>query len=179
MTDTGAGGSGEQTFERYFSEYYQQVFRYLLKKVSSPQTAEDLAMDAFAACWRRFGGFDAQKASFATWLYVAVNNRLKNYYRDRKLWEELEETSGVLEDFEDSLVAAACLDGMREALAGALESLPPLQREIVVQRYFFEKNASEIAPLTGLTPGNVRVQLSRALKKMRDYFQTHNIRWEN
>lgn len=179
MTGTGADANSRQSFEHYFSQYYQQVFRYLLGKVSSAQTAEDLAMDAFAACWHRFDSFDPQKASFATWLYVVVNNRLKNYYRDQKTWDELDETSGILEGFEDSLVAAAYLGGMREALAAALESLPAIQRKIVVQRYFFDKNASEIAPEVGLSPGNVRVQLARALKKLKAYFQAHDIRWEN
>ena len=67
---------------------------------------------------------------------------------------------------------------LRAHLAEALEQLSEEQRRIVVLKYFYEKNATEIAALTGLAPGNVRVHLSRAMAKLRNYFQEKGIRWE-
>lgn len=168
----------KKSFEEYFEQYYQQVFRYLIKKTSSTSTAEDVAMDSFAVCWEKFDAYDPAKASFGTWLYVIVNNKLKNYYRDYKIVGEIDETSSVQEDFEDSLVEAEYLSTMRDALCDALEALPEAQRRIVIYKYFDNKNSNEIALLTGLTPGNVRQQLSRTLEKLRVYFQIHNVKWE-
>lgn len=169
----------KQSFEAYFEQYYQQVFQYLMKKVSSAPAAEDLAMDSFAVCWEKFDAYDPARASFGTWLYVIVNNKLKNYYRDHKTFDEMDETFSVQEDFEDSLLAAEYLSAMRDALCDALEALPQLQREIVIHKYFRGRNSNEIALLVGLTPGNVRTQLSRALAKLKEYFRKRGIRWEN
>lgn len=168
----------KKSFEKYFEQYYQQVFRYLIKKTSSAPAAEDLAMDSFAVCWEKFDVYDPAKASFGTWLYVIVNNKLKNYYRDHKIAGEIDEASSVQEDFEDSLVEAEYLSAMRGTLCDALEALPETQRRIVIYKYFDNKNSNEIALLVGLTPGNVRQQLSRALGKLRGYFQARNVKWE-
>lgn len=169
----------KQSFEEYFEQYYQQLFHFLKKKVSSVQSAEDLAMDIFTACYQKFDSFDPARASFGTWLYVIANNKLKNYYRDRKTFDEIDETFSVQEDFEDSILAAEYLGSVRDALCDALESLPQVQREIVIYKYFHNKKSGEIALLVGLTPGNVRQQLSRALRKLKEYLDRRNIRWSD
>lgn len=175
----GLEGKGETTFEEYYERYYSQVYKYILKKILDVSLAEDLAMDAFVSCYQRFDDFDETKASFGTWIYVIVNNKLKNYYRDRKIAEELNESAELLVHFEDELIASEYLSAMRNELAGALNSLPEVQRSIVIHKYFDNKNANEIAQIVGLTPVNVRVQLSRALQKLKDYFTKKNIKWEN
>lgn len=176
--DMEARSREKKSFEAYFEQYYQQVFHYLIKKTSSVSTAEDMAMDSFAVCWEKFDSYDPAKASFGTWLYVIVNNKLKNFYRDHRVSGELDETSSVQEDFEDSLVEAEYLSSMRDMLCDALETLSETQRRIVIYKYFGNKNSTEIALLVGLTPGNVRQQLSRALQKLREYFRIHNVKWE-
>ena len=60
----------------------------------------------------------------------------------------------------------------RSVLTKALEQLPQKQREIVISKYFLEKSTDEIAQKLGMTPVNVRVQLYRALQKMKVYIQS-------
>ena len=73
---------------------------------------------------------------------------------------------------ETPMEQAAELDCERELLARALERLPQRQREIVVQKYFFEKSAAEIGKELGMTQVNVRVQLYRALQQMKAFMQS-------
>ena len=166
-------------FEKYYMEYYAQVYKYILKKISNPVQAEDLAMDSFVSCYQKFDTFDSQKASFATWIYVIANNKLKNYYRDHKITSELDENIESPENFEDEIASAVFVAKMRNELAVALEKLPEIQRNIVIHKYFNNKNANDISLIVGVSPGNVRVLLSRALKKLKEYFLDKNIEWEN
>ena len=76
------------------------------------------------------------------------------------------------------MVEAEYLTQMRDYLADALENLNDTQRQIVILSYFKNKNSKEIASEMGMTDGNVRVQLSRAIIKMRSYFDDNNIEWE-
>lgn len=165
-------------FEEYYTRYYSQVYKYILKRVTNIQIAEDLTMNSFVSCWEKFENFDQQKASFQTWLYVVVNNKLKNYYRDKKELVDLEDNLVDGFDHQDELAMSMQLDFLRNHLALALNELPETQRKIVVYKYFQEKNSNEIAILLGFTPGNVRVQLKRAIDKLKEYFKRNNIRWE-
>lgn len=176
---TAASPHKKQSFEEYFKQYYQQLFHFFMKKVSSVQSAEDLAMDTFTVCLQKFDSFDPTRASFGTWLYVIANNKLKNFYRDYKTFDEMDETFSIQENFEDSILAAEYLSTIRDALCDALEGFPQIQREIIIYKYFHNKKSNEIALLVGLTPGNVRQQLSRALGKLKDYFKRRNIQWES
>lgn len=170
--------SKEKEFEQYYLEYYPQVYGYIIKKIFSEQAAEDLTMDVFYSVWNKFDSFDESKATFQTWLYVIVNNKLKNYYRDRKEIVELDESLVSENDQADEVIESIQLQYLRDHLYIAIKSLSELQRQIVIYKYFNEMNASEIAYHIGLSPGNVRIHLKRALDKIRDYFKKNNIRWE-
>ena len=165
-------------FEKYYRQYFTQVRGYILKRVFNEQMAEDLTMDVFCTVWDKFEVFDESKASFQTWLYVIVNNKLKNYYRDRKDNVELDESIAIEDNQADEIVEAIQLQDMREQLYTALEELNETQRKIVIYKYFKDMNANEIADLLGLSAGNVRILLKRALDKIRFYFNQNNIRWE-
>ncbi|MBE6812052.1 MAG: sigma-70 family RNA polymerase sigma factor [Ruminococcaceae bacterium] len=168
----------EKVFEKYYEKYYPQVYGYVLKKIANEQAAEDLTMDVFCQVWRKFDTFDESKATFQTWLYVIVNNKLKNYYRDRKEIVEFDDAFMGDEDQTDDVLEAIQLQELREHLYIALDELNEVQRQIIICRYFNDMNASEIAYDIGLSPGNVRIQLKRAMDKIRDYFDENNIRWE-
>lgn len=163
-------------FEKYFREHYRHVVGYIHKKINNLQEAEDIAMDCFTACYYRLDTFDESKASFATWLYAVVNNRIKNYYRDIKETDLLPED--LAEDMESDWVQAEYLSQMRRELADALKGLPELQRKIVIYKYFYEMNSPQIAAAVGIEPGNVRVLLSRAVKKLNYIFSTKNLELE-
>lgn len=165
-------------FENYFCRYYNQAFKFSLKKVSNPQIAEDLTMDAFVSCYQKFDDFDRQKASFATWLYVVLNNKIKNYYRDHKTIIDIDECSDLLNSQDDEMIQAMYICEMRNALALAMETLNETQKQIVVKKYFRNMSSNEIAVDIGSTPGNVRVQLTRAIKKLKEYFEDNNYNWE-
>ena len=168
----------QKRFEQYYLKYFPQVYGYILKKISVKQAAEDLTMDVFYSVWDKFDSFDEGTATFQTWLYVIVNNKLKNYYRDRKENVELDETFVSEDNQVDEIIESIQLQYLRDHLYVALEGLNELQRQIVIYKYFNEMNASEIACRIGLSPGNVRIHLKRALDKIRDYFEKNNIRWE-
>lgn len=166
------------SFEEFYKKYYETAFRYILKKVSNVHTAEDLVMDCFISAYKKFSCFDSNKASYGTWLFVIVNNRLKNYYRDNKLFDEIDETLMLSDDFTDELIAAKYIGDLRQVLYEALLSLNEIQRQIVIYKFFYEKNSKEISEIIGIPSGSIRVQLSRAIKKLRDYFEKKGINWE-
>lgn len=157
-------------FDAFYQEYYNQVYWYIYKKINRTEDAQDLTGDVFCSCYKNFNNYDPEKSAITTWLYVIVNNRLKNYYRDRKITMSLDEQ--VDERYfssDDDMANAIMIEDYREMLADAISTLPEKYQLIVILKFFGEKQSDEIATIMNMSAGNVRVTLSRSLKKINDY----------
>lgn len=168
----------DSLFESYYTKYYNQIFVYVARKINDDVQAEDITMDAFLSCYQHFDDFNPEKASFATWIYFIANNKIKNYFRDHKIFEMIEEEDWVADNFTDELEKAEYVKNMRDVLVVAMDILSPIQQDIIIYKFYKDMNSNEIAKILGTTDGNVRVQLSRAIKKLRQYFDKNNIDWE-
>ena len=162
---------GKPSFQEFYSEYYQKVVFYINKKISNPFDAEDLASEIFLYCYSHYDDYDPQKSALSTWLYLIVNSRIKNHYRDAKTYVDLESLVGVLSDDTIDMDACIYLQQMKQQLETAMNRLPDRQRQIVKMRYFEEKSNAEVAAALGMTQINVRVQLSRALDILEKYVE--------
>lgn len=175
-------GKEKMSFEYYYEQHYRQVYLYVFSKISNAQEAEDITQDSFVSAYTKFENFDPERASFQTWIFVIVSNKLKNHYRDRKIavyTDDDDEYFELSEDgFEDEMVEAEYLAEMRDRLADALEMLSDDEKDIIKCIYFDNKTSKEAALLLGMTDINVRVKMSRAIAKMRKYFEKNGIEWE-
>lgn len=162
----------KQSFEQVYNEYYPRVFRHVRGKISIYHEAEDLTQEIFAACYRNYDKFDPEKASVGTWIYVIMNNRLKNYYRDRKESVSLDDDESFLElAAEGALEESVLLEEQKRMLMDAIAELSERERQIVISMYFKKKTSAETAAELQMTAGNVRVVLNRTLTKIRTYFE--------
>lgn len=161
----------EREFEKIYNEYYPKILSYLRKRVANYQDAEDLAQEVMVAGYTNFDKYDPAKASVGTWIYVITGNRLKNYYRDKKTFCSLEEEWMLEIDGENYAEQAIMFEELRNLLVCAVKTLSPREQELVRARYFQRKSGQEVADELNMTPGNVRTALSRAIAKIRIYFQ--------
>lgn len=158
---------GQAEFEELYRKYYQMVFGFVKKRVTGKEMAEDLTSEIFEKAFTTIERYDESKCSFQTWLFVITNNHLKNYYRDKKEVVSFEEESGPALISEASVEAVVELQEMREVLKRALLKLPERDMEIVLCRYYEDMTAVQSGKRMGLTSGNVRIILKRALEKLR------------
>ncbi len=165
----------EKQFEEYYKKYYSQVYGYIFKRTLNVHVAEDLAMDVFTICYQKRETFDEKKASFGTWVYVITNNKLKNYYRDKKQDVEIDENTIKIAQQDDDILQAYHMSELRKNIYLALNELNETQKKIVVLRYFKDKSSTEIGEIMGMSSVNVRVQLSRCMPKLEKIFEKYNI----
>ena len=163
----------DMDFAYVYREYYRKILNYIHKRISSYQDAEDLTQEILTVCYRNWEKYDADRASVGTWVFVIANSRLKNYYRDKKQTDFLDEDPDLAYAEEDFLEKSILFQENKKMLYASLNALEETDRQIVVLKYFYGKTSDELAGLLGITPGNVRVRLYRALDKMRGYFKTH------
>ena len=157
----------KQSFEEVYKKYYPQILSYYCQRIGNHADAEDLTSEVFLYCANHYDNYDPQKASVATWIYLIAKSRFSNYCRDRKLTDNIDDHLDLTGDTGEMMDKALYLQELRERLTAALGQLAERQRQIVVWRYFDDRSIEEIANRLEITSNNVRVQLSRALKKLR------------
>jgi len=163
-------------FEDFYDKHYFNVYRYVCKRIGVTEDAKDLASEIFFACFKSYDKYDSSKSSLTSWLYVITNNRLKNYYRDKKSFEPIDDClSDIALSYDDDMGRAAYIDELRGVIADALSELPDRSRQIMILKYFDDKSAEEIASILGLTPVNVRVIASRAIKQLKAFLSNSKI----
>lgn len=169
------------SFDCLFTDYYVYIYRIILYKIGNSYDAEDLTSNVFLKAYNAFDRYDPTKASAKTWLYVIAQNVLKNYYRDRKVNASVEEYSNTLSETDrDITYEAVLLQESRDILAKALNALSDRERLIIIHKYFNDKSSEEIAQELKISSGNVRIIVSRALKKLKDIFKKEGydrVRW--
>lgn len=156
------------TFEEVYREFYPRVYRFVLSKIGDNAAAEDLAQEVMVAAFRNYGSYDPKRSSLATWVFVIARNRLKNYYRDRRITESIDAKEGFdLPSGEALQDEAVAFQEQRDLIRRALDELEERDRIIVEGFFLQDKTNVEIAEELGITANNVGVAKKRALAKLR------------
>lgn len=168
---------GEQSFppqtardllEWVFDRYYDRLLRYCARRLFVQAVAEDMVSSVFLRLVQeveRFVGTDEIK--IRNWLYGAANNAINAHIRShevrrRILSEVAREQEAGLDGGEDT---SSRLDW--PILYEAIFRLKRTYQNAVVLRFFEGLSHDEMADVMKMTPGHVRVTLSRAVERLR------------
>lgn len=155
----GAARRGEPgAFDRLFRRFLPVVHGVLLGYVGRAD-ADDLAQEVFETVLARLGTL-RDDAAFPGWV-VAIARRAALGAR-RASGRTAQACADDLAAIDD---AGARVDAQRAL--DAIRRLPPAYRETLMLRLVEGLDGPEIAELTGLTPGSVRVNLHRGMAQLR------------
>jgi RNA polymerase sigma-70 factor (ECF subfamily) len=162
-------------FDAVVRLYWPRIFRFALASLRDRDAAQTVAQDCFLKAYRgrdRFRG----EASLLTWLMQIAVNLVRDNARNRRLqfWKRAPASpvdGGAVRDW----IPDAGIDPERrilvkeqvEAVWNATARLPDRQRTVFLLRYVEEMELLEIAAVTGLKEGAVKVHLYRALRSVR------------
>ena len=170
--------NGDTTaFQILYQRYRDPIFRFAYRMLGSVEAAEDVAHDCFLSLIKDPGRFDSTKASFRTYLYAAARNQAAKQYSSFGRETALEELAEEPAAGDRNVPMAQVLDDeLASEVAGAIASLPPLQREALVLFEYEELSLAEIAEIVGVDANTVKARLFRAREKLRSklerYFRT-------
>lgn len=152
--------------------YQHRLYRYLLRLVRQPATAEDLFQQTWLRVMERINSYSPQH-SFEGWLFALAHNLAIDFlrrYQPESLDDPLPSGDSRVETIEGSgpgaleqLLARERAGWMTECVAG----LPMAFREVLTLRFEEEMRLEEIATVLDLPLGTVKTRLHRALKHLR------------
>ena len=162
-------GGDEDAFCELYAAYKNRLIYFAMRFLKSREYAEDVFQDAFTVVWqsRRFIDPDA---SFSSYLYTIIRNRLLNLLRDAANEEKLKECilSQAL-DYTDDTKREVMLNDLKFIISRALEQLTPRQREIFEMSREAQLSHKEIAGELGISVNTVQEHISSSLKIIRTY----------
>ena len=164
----------EQEMALLYRKYAPGLLAYVRMRITSEEDAEDLVVEVFVAAIEnaKFAALsDKEKQS---WLWRVTRNKVIDTYRRAKTRQNmtLEHVADVL--FEDEMASpeyAALRQEDYMDLYAHLQSLPPLQQQILRMRFGQDLSCSEIATTLGKQENVVRVTLSRSLNLLRKIYR--------
>jgi RNA polymerase sigma-70 factor (ECF subfamily) len=156
-------------FENAFRAHFPLVYRFIARRVGA-DLAEDLAAEVFATAYRRRNSYEPSRGSLRSWLYGIAANVVRGHWRDEQQLLELDARLGApgqeaafADAADDRLIAAT----LAPRIAGALATLSPDQRDVLLLYAWAELSHQEIAAALGIAQGTARSRLSRARAALR------------
>ena len=164
----------ERAFGRLVRRYQRRLTAFLGQLVGDIELAKELSQEAFVRAWSALDRFDP-RYRFSTWLFRIAHNLGIDQLRRRRL----QTVSLYRRDSEGDEVEMAVVDVAKDPLGhfenlelaqtirGAIDSLRPEYRELVLLRHFGGLSYQEIADFKEMPLGTVKNKLFRAHSVLR------------
>jgi RNA polymerase sigma factor (sigma-70 family) len=151
----------DSEFREAFRDHKDVVFRFAYRMTGSSSAAEDIAQDSFVALWRNPSAYDERRGGVPGFLLGIARNLILKRWRDTRPHEPLEAKTACYMPVDIETLKRS------EAIARAVELLPPLQREALVLAEYEDLSLDEISLATGAELAAVKSRLHRARENLR------------
>ena len=160
----------EHAFGTLVERYQRAAYVVALSVTQRHEDAEDAAQESFLVALERLEECRSPER-FAGWLMTIVRNRSRNLVRREGLRETDQLPPGARSKGLSPERAAEAAE-LRQTLREALETIPEVQRQIVLLHDLEGWKHREIAERLGLPSGTVRSHLHFARKALREALAT-------
>lgn len=169
--------STQKKFQEYYMTFRLDMYWYIRKKVNNDALAEDLTSDLFMKLFENSNIIkDRKSGGVKAWLYTVARNMVIDYLRkntikgqgDRNVVME-EEIFEIVSKEEGEYLEQEIKDQKVLLLNASLEILSSVEKELITLRFKEELRFKEIADVVGKEEGAVKMQIYRALEKLKKH----------
>ncbi|MDR3142999.1 MAG: sigma-70 family RNA polymerase sigma factor [Tannerellaceae bacterium] len=158
----------QEQFKQEVLPLRAQLLFYAQRLLDDPDDAEDIVQEVFLKLWYMRDGLGSYNSVPA--LSVQITKRLcLNRINARQRRQESLESVNPASDLSTPETQLEQKDSVMQVMR-IIGQLPGLQQTILRMRHIDGIEVEEIAGLTGSTPEAVRMNLSRARKKVKETF---------
>ena len=164
----------EAAFCELYAMYKSRLIFFAMRFLKSRECAEDVFQEVFIHVWQSRRFIDPN-ASFSSYLYTIVRNRVLNQLRDLENHDKLK--SQILSqavdcnnDVKDYILA----NDLQDLLSVALQQLTARQREIFRMSREEQMSHREIAEALGISVYTVQEHITSSLRILRAYLQKYS-----
>lgn len=155
----------EDAFNILYGRYKGRIYSYLIKRLNNVATVSDVYQNIFVKMHKSRDLYNP-KYLFSQWIFTIVTSTLIDTYRSigRNKTEELSDN-----------LASVSSDSEPVDIKSELSKLSEADSDIIKLRYYEDKSFMEIAELLNMSELNVRQKISRAIRKLRKFFNRRSV----
>lgn len=152
-------------FSSFYQSYAHKIYRFVFYRVGRQRDrAEDLTQEIFLKAYEAFSRYNPE-VSRTAWLYTIARNHLINAHQREKATSDLDEVDQHASLSVDGRAQAQLSEDQRRLLS-AIDRLSDEDATLVRMKYLEGWSFDELAQMLEKNAGALRVQASRALKKL-------------
>jgi RNA polymerase sigma factor (sigma-70 family) len=148
-------------YNRCVDAHADGLYRFMLKHVRDTEQARDLVQEAFAKMWVKIDEVDGSKAK--SYLFSTGYHTMIDQIRRAKKQGSFDEVD------KGKLADSSQYSDLNELLHQALETLPEIQKSVVLLRDYEGYSYTEIGDICKLSETQVKVYIFRARKALKAY----------
>lgn len=150
-----------EEYNRAVTDYADNLYRFVRKQLRLEEEARDIVQDCFERLWMKRDDVDYLKCR--SYLFTSAYHALVDHTRKAGRMQLVESypagVSGYLQGQPD----------LQEILLRALNTLPDIQKTVILLRDYEGYSYSEIGEITSLGESQVKVYIYRARLAMKNY----------
>ena len=160
-------------FTQFYRANVTRIYKFVYFRVNGcKELAQDLTQDIFIKVFEAFDRYDPL-ISQSSWLFTIARNHLINQHAKTRPGVSLEDVEGTLwasQDFRQRFARNFDERKLMEAIA----KLSAEDAQLVRMKYLEGWPFEDLAEMLGKSSGALRVQATRALKKLRSLLKNPN-----
>ena len=163
----GLRGGDHAAFDAIFRQWYEPAVRSAGHIVRDTGVAEELAQEVLLELWRRRESLPPD-TTVGAYIMQSVRNRALNHLRHLQVQRRsVVHVEAMTEPAEEADVALQATE-LEEAIAAAVDALPPRAREVFLMSRERGLRYTEIAETLGISVKTVEASMTRALRALRE-----------
>lgn len=152
----------EKRFRDLYTDHWQAIFRYALRRTGNEASAQDVVVETFTVCWRRL---DEIRDPALPWLYGVAGRLVATHMRQERRQRLLVERI-VATDIAVRGKAPPADAGEFNELLGALSRLARKDQEVLLLVAWEGLTHEEAAQVLGCSRGAFTKRLAKARSRL-------------
>ncbi|MEG0260049.1 MAG: sigma-70 family RNA polymerase sigma factor [Lysinibacillus sp.] len=155
-----------EAWEKLVNKYYNQIFSFCVRRCFGDRSlASDLTQDIFLKVIENIENYKFN-GKFFNYLFTITVNVCNNYYNKKKFTQsELDENVLNLASAEGIVSNLMTQENVNE-IQIVLNTLPDIQREALILKYYHDLKVKDIAKINGTTVATSQSRINQGLKKL-------------
>lgn len=149
-----------KAYNSIVDEWADSLFRFTVSLCKNREDANDIVQESFTKLWERKDAVNPEKVK--SYLFTTAHHKVIDLYRKGSRYKDIENVTIEMSVSQKS-------HDLQEVLHEALSKLPEIQKSVVLLRDYEGYSYDEIADITGLNVGQVKVYIFRARQKLKNY----------
>ena len=149
--------------ESQIEQLYEPLFLYVKKRINVLEDAEDLTQEIFL---KLANSNTTGIQSLRSWMFTIAKNTIIDFYRKKRVINEIDEENLFMEDFAENTVAAE----LSKSISNCINLLPEEYRLVLTLSEIEGMPQKEVAEKLGMNYTTVRSKIQRGRKKLRALF---------